>query len=282
MKDELHTALGAVREGAQAIDNLSHLLKAKRVGSRALLSALASVKESCAVLATAFDALKAELCPRLSAVPEAEQVAGELLSGGAVCSRMVSAKLVASANPDAKERLALSELASLGALKLNKVLFLATALAWASHPERTPLEAVDVLRGLEAENGNSLRITLSAEVVDSGAFIGDARVFGAIVRLGVSLLLHAGETLPHVRIEPAGAGYLCMSIGEKNDPPQHAGKKISSVRRPLLLSISVPEHMPQNEAVLRSVASLSGIDVQTSVDGKLMRFLLSRTDAQTP
>lgn len=279
MKGKLHTALGAVREGAQAIDNLSHLLKAKRVGSRALLSALASVKESCAGLATAFVALKAEFCPRLKGVPEAERIADELLSGGAVCSRMVSEKLVASANPDAKERLALSELASLSALKLNNVLFLVTALAWAAHPERTLLDAVDVLRGLEAESNNALKITLSADVMDSSSFVGDARVFGAMLRLSVSLLLRAGETLPHVRMEPAQTSHLRLSIGAKNEPPRHAGKTSSGIRRPLVLSISVPEYMPQNEAVLRGVALLSGIDFQISDNGRLMSFLLSRTDA---
>lgn len=274
----MHTALGAVREGAQAVDNLSHLLRAKRVGPRVLSGALAEVRESCAGLSAAFAALEAELCPTLHSVAEAEKVARELLAGGAKCARLVSDKLAVGANPDARARLELSELAARSTHKLDKVIFVLTALAQAAHPERTVLDAVDVLRGLESENGSPLKITLSAHVMETPVFLGDCKLVGAMIRLALSLLLHAGETLPHLEITPHGDAGLCLSMGGKELAAPALDLKNAGARRSLVLAISVLEYMPQDEAVLRSIARLSSIDFQMAGDGRRMRFLLSRTD----
>ena len=78
-KAELSRAVGSVREGAIAMENLGQLLRSPRVGPRSLSRALPALQEAPQALAAAFSAV--ERAARVAADVAPEEEASTVLSG---------------------------------------------------------------------------------------------------------------------------------------------------------------------------------------------------------
>lgn len=278
MNNALHTALGAVRESAQAAEHLSRVTQLRGMRQAAVLQALSEARESCAGVLSAFLSLKPALCARLDSVPEAARVARELFSGGVHCLEQMSELLLSGETADAREQRSLSELVERRMLRLNSLSFLIAQLARASQSQHTMLDAVDVLQTLEAGNDVPFKIALSATIVGKPFFMGDPHLVAGMIRLAVSLAVGAGEQLPHLDVTPFGDAWLGLSVGGKELAADALGQAAAERRRSLVLSFPLLERMPQDEAVLRAVSLLAGIAFEAAPDVRRMRFLLSRTD----
>lgn len=264
MKDRLTIALGAVREGAQAIDNLSHLLRARRVGPRAIGVALGEVREGCFELGAALSGLERELCAELSLslarAPEAEGIARRLLSQGAACVGMVASQLDVKGKADARTRLALEELARRSVAKLDGVLFLAELLAAASSPKAVLLDIGDALLELASPSakGGGARVKVSVELSEARSFTGDARVVSGLLLLSIGRVARAGFSNPSITVTGSPGGGVEVRVSAD------LGAAAAPGAARLLLDIPLQEEVPLSGDVLEAASALAGVELLVS------------------
>ena len=264
MKERLKTALGAVREGAQAVDNLAHLLRSRRVGPRAITVALGEVRESCLELGAALSTLEGELCTKLSGAPDAEGLARRLLAQGAACARKVASQLDVEGPSNARRRLALEDLARRSAGKLEAVIFLAELLVAAASFQAVPLDIHDALLELSgppargsAAKGGGARVRASVSLVGGRSFAGDARVVAGLLLLAVGRVAREGFTNPSIAVTGSPGGGVEVRVSGETDLE---GRGDPGVDR-LELEIPLEEEIPLGGDVLREAAALAGVAV---------------------
>jgi hypothetical protein len=261
VKARLTTALGAVREGAQAVDNLTHLLRARRVGPRAITVALGEVREICLGLGAALAALEGELCLRLSGAPEAVGLARLLFSEGEACAARVASQLDVKGPTDARGRLALEELARRSVVVLEGVIFLAELLAAAASSKAVPLDMGDALHEIASPTakGGPARMKVSVGLSGSRSFVGDARVVSGLLLLAIGRVARAG--LPSIAVTGSPGGAVEVRVAA-----DFVGARIEGAPGVERLALDMPlqGEIPLAGDVLGAAAALAGVEVSVS------------------
>lgn len=236
MKDAAPLVLsqGAVREGAQAIDNLLHLLGSRRVGPKAIASALVDVRDGCKALVSAIDVLERELLDLLCADEEARDLSRSLLRRAAACVERLESELftVRKAEVDARARLSVEAATRRASDELGGLLFLVDLLACAATPRLTLLDARDVLEGQAitpaSRAGPAMRAAAAA--LEPITFLGDARLVGGLLLLAFSVVEKASGRAPLVNAKAMSGERLEVRITSAPAPAGQAG--MSEAGRP--------------------------------------------------
>lgn len=280
MNDRLSIALGAVREGAQAIDNLSHLLRARRVGPRAIAVALGEVREGCRELSAALSALETELCAELSLshprAPDAEGIARRLLSQGSACAAALASQLDMKGKADARTRLSLEDLARRSAAKFDAVIFLAELLAAAASQKVVPLDIGDALLELASVKGGAARVKVSVGLSGPRIFAGDARVVSGLLWLSIGRVARAASSNPSIAVTGSSDGGVEVRVS--------AGAGIVGDPETELLSLQIPlqEEMPMAGEVLKAATELAGVGLSEAEEPLCIALLFGKAGGAGP
>lgn len=277
----LVSAQGAVREGAQAIDNLLHLLGSRRVGPKAIGQALVDVRDGCAGFVAALGTLSRELTDLFAGDEEAIAIARSLLEQATACVERLGAELAAvkKVDLDARARLAVEAAARKASGELEAALFLVDLLACAAAPRVTQLDAGDVLHGQPITPSKAGRTRLT--------FLGDARIVGGLMLLGTSIVAHATGQPPAAFASPLSDERLEVRIAlappaPPAPPPRRTGPGRFTVSdrpaAPAAPAAPIPAYgaSPQGQAVARVVARLADIELAIGASGREVTLVLGR------
>jgi len=277
----LVSAQGAVREGAQAIDNLLHLLGSRRVGPKAIGRALIDVRDGCAGLSVAIGTLERELTDLLCAEEEASGIARSLLQKAVARVDLLSGELAAvkKVDVDARARLAVEVAVRRASSELDGILFLVDLLACAATPRLTQLDARDVLHGQAITPGRSSgpRMNAAGQAPERLSFVGDARLVGGLMLLSLSIVARASGGPPRVEASPLPDEQLEVRISGAPSPVE-AGKGAPS--EPSSVS-ELPAYAgaPEGAVVAQAVARLADIGLSIASSGQEIALVFGRTSA---
>lgn len=263
---DLVSAQGRVREGAHAIDTLLHLLRSRRVGPKAIASALIEVRDGCPALIDAIGALSRELLDHLSVEGEAGSLARSLLDRAAARVDLLMSQLGAIHKPEleARSRLAVEAFMRAASADLEGLLFLVDLLACAATRRETLLDARDVL-----EDSSTARLPFS----------GDARIVGGLLTLAQRTVEGASGAPPRVKASALPGDRVQVLVIAQPPPsgPRGAARgrgrgrgldERSSARRP---SAPLP---PEAHAVALAVAAIAEVELSIAASGREVTLVL--------
>lgn len=278
----LTDAQGAVREGAQAIDNLSHLLGSRRVGPRAIGRAIGEMREGCVALLAALADLGRALTECFHGDTEASDLARSLLAKAGACVERLAAELAGLKRDevDARERLALEAAARRAGSELEAVLFLVDLLTGAASQKTNLIELGDVLHGSassQAKGGATVRATSS--IPGRQPFAGDARFAEGLLRLAVGIVVAAGVTSPHIAAEALAGPRVRVRLSGAEAP---AGTGGGAEARAFSLKLPFGDRLPEATAVARTAARLARIEVEIAPGAREITLVLGEPSGSSP
>lgn len=274
---------GAVREGAQAIENLLHLLGSRRVGPKAIGSALVDVREGCPTMRVALADLKRELCDLLVADEDASALVGSLLdqSDAAVTRLAEALAAVKTADVDARARLAIEAATRAAESELSGALFLVDLLACAATPRITLLDARDVLQGdaIARDDEKSRKPAPPADDRETRmTFSGDARLVGSLLSLVKATIEQASGATPRVEVSAIDGDRVRVRICAANAPsakkeaPMSDGSATGAAPRALPAAAIADEA----DAAIRAAARLASIELSGEASSGEITLVLGR------
>lgn len=261
----LASARGAVREGAQAIDNLLHLLGSRRVGPKAIGGAIVDVRDGCAALRQALGALARELVDLLRADPSASSLAASLLdrAEARVAALASDLEAVKRVDVDARSRLSIEAVVRKASLDLEALLSLVDLLSFAATQRPSELDARDVLQGHAAFP--TTKVTL----------VGDARIVVGLLSLARSIVASAARAegaraqgSPRVLASPLSGDRLKVLVALDPAPPGASSAASNTPSRDVDARALDPEGSAAALAVARAVARLAGVDLAVAPSGR--------------
>jgi hypothetical protein len=273
----LAAARGAVREGVAAAEGFAQLLGSRRVGPKGVARALPEVREACATLAIALQALDAAIAEEVAGDVEAAEAASAVLAHAAAEVARLSADLVRPgprSTPmelvravDARQRLALDASARRAARELHDALHLTEILSAALDRRPTPIGLADVLRERSAgpaQGEPTLKVCAVSEPGCAVGFDADARVVGGLIELAAGIVRRAGVTSPALSAARRADGRVEVRIGAQG--AAHQGDRAVAFELPLRGG------GPRAVAVARAVARRAGMEL--AIEGEDKEVLL--------
>jgi hypothetical protein len=268
--------LGELKDSAAGVVALSELLGSRRVGPKAIAAALPSAHEACAGVASAVEALAADvlsvLPPESAAIAEVRAVFERAVTS----VRALEAEVAASgtAPGDARIRLVLERAANAASANVAASLFVAELFAQASEPRVVSIRVADVLGfgPVLPEGPNVVRATLDAPPAPVATT--DARLLRSLVELAVQIVAAAGVPSPHIHVSGSEGAGARIRIGAPPTPlPPSAQAPVSTSYPPRRAAARPPapavamvavKRLPWSESAFelaRAAATIAGADV---------------------
>lgn len=275
--------LGELKDSAAGVVALSELLGSRRVGPKAVAAALPPAQEACAGVASAVQALAADVLSVIAdgsaAIPEVRAVFDRAVRS----VRALEAEVASSGSTpgDARTRLVLERAATEASANVAAGLFVAELFAQASEPRVVSIRVADVLAfgPTLPEGPNVVRATLDAPPAPVATT--DARLLRSLVELAVQIVAGAGVAAPHIQVTGSESSGARIRIGPAPTPlPPSTPAPISTSQphRRAAVRASSPgialvavKRLPWSERAFElacAAAAIAGADVSIDAAGR--------------
>lgn len=261
-KADLSRAVGSVREGAIALENLGQLLRSPRVGPRSLSRALPALQEAPQALASAFTALERAARTAADAGPE-DEPAAVLSSASRVLDELGAELAELRGSIGARARLMLEARVRRARLACAPALELSAAIGHALEPRPAPLDLAELLpqrwpasvADERAPRGGALRIAVA--LADLGPLTADPVLLLALVE---AMLRSVGE----------GGGNATLSVA-----PAARGTAVQAEAGASRAAVCLLPAGPTGARALqvaRLLADVAGLPLEEGASGPTLRL----------
>jgi hypothetical protein len=245
-------ARGAARDGVAALHNLSNLLRSLRVGAKPLGRALVDVRDGCAGMHGAFEALEREVAARQPAAA-APSAAPHFAAAIAAIDELAAAlERTDPAAVDARTRLSIEVVVRRIIGELDGALCLADLLVAAGAPRAVHLDVGDVVRHrLCAPRAAAASVRLTFAPGDY-AFTGDPTLAASLVEVALACAPRGRAIGLRTKPERTGDGRLRLLV--ELDPGRRADRGA--------LTVSFGERLSAVYDAARVAARCAGVELE--------------------
>ncbi|HEV8247150.1 MAG TPA: hypothetical protein VGP93_15340 [Polyangiaceae bacterium] len=259
---DLDSARGTFREALAALRNLSTLVRARKVGPKAILDMVPDVRAACVRLSeaaqTVFDAIEPEL--DRDCVAELKTFLGDCCAE--LATELSSAE---QGSMNARQRLHLEESLEKALAGLDATRALLALLECAVYEQTLPIDPVELLRQTYSgpPSGGHVRTMIGARITGDGRDVPvtKPRTLVALIACGLELLAQGGPT-----------GTPLITVGS-DAATWSVGLELSAESRGEQLSIWGYGVVPPTLHCLRAAATRLGAELVWTPEAPMMRLL---------